>query len=131
MVIVDASVVIDFLANRANPQAIWLDMRIDLERIGITSLTLAEVMQGIRYEAQAQKILARLSRFAVMDIPNGKLAITSARNYRELRTLGFTVRSTIDCLIATFCIEQKHVLLHNDRDFDAFEEHLGLLVLHP
>jgi len=131
MVIVDASVVIDFLANRVNPQAIWLDLRIDQQRIGITSLALSEVMQGIRYEAQAEKILRRLSRFEVSEVPSETLAIAAARNYRQLRTLGITVRSTIDCIIATFCIEENHILLHNDRDFDAFEEHLGLRVLHP
>ena len=130
MVIVDASVVIDFLANRVNPQAIWLDLRIDQQRIGITSLALSEVMQGIRYEAQAEKILRRLSRFEVPEVPSETLAIAAARNYRQLRTLGITVRSTIDCIIATFCIEENHILLHNDRDFDAFEEHLGLRVLH-
>jgi predicted nucleic acid-binding protein len=131
MVIVDASVVIDFLANRVNPQAIWLDLRIDQQRIGITSLALSEVMQGIRYEAQAEKILRRLSRFEVSEVPSETLAIAAARNYRQLRTLGITVRSTIDCIIATFCIEENHILLHNDGDFDAFEEHLDLRVLHP
>ena len=131
MVIVDASVVIDFLVHRVNPQAIWLDLRIDQQRIGITSLALSEVMQGIRYEAQAEKILRRLSRFEVSEVPSETLAIAAARNYRQLRTLGITVRSTIDCIIATFCIEENHILLHNDRDFDAFEEHLDLRVLHP
>jgi predicted nucleic acid-binding protein len=131
MVNVDSSVIIDFLANRGSPQTIWLDLRIDQQRIGITSLALSEVMQGIRYEAQAEKILRTLSRFEVAEIPNKRLAIAAARNYRQLRTLGITVRSTIDCIIATFCIEEKHILLHNDRDFDAFEQHLDLRVLHP
>ncbi len=44
---------------------------------------------------------------------------------------GRTVRKTTDCLIATFCIQQNHALLHNDRDFDAFEELLALQVVHP
>ena len=92
---------------------------------------MSEVMQGIRYEAQAEKILRRLSRFEVSEVPSETLAIAAARNYRQLRTLGITVRSTIDCIIATFCIEENHILLHNDRDFDAFEEHLDLRVLHP
>ncbi|CBL46148.1 PilT-like protein, N-terminal fragment [gamma proteobacterium HdN1] len=45
---------------------------------------------------------------------------------------GLTVRKTIDCLIATYCIESKISLLHSDRDFDAFAKHLGLkLALNP
>jgi predicted nucleic acid-binding protein len=59
------------------------------------------------------------------------LAVASARNYRSLRAKGITIRKTIDCFIATFCIERKHALLHRDREFDAFEQHLGLRVVHP
>jgi predicted nucleic acid-binding protein len=59
------------------------------------------------------------------------LAVQAAKNYRMLRGRGRTVRKTIDVLIATFCIEQQHSLLHLDRDFDPFEEFLGLSVVHP
>ena len=59
------------------------------------------------------------------------LAREAARNYRTLRTRRHTVRKTIDCLIATFCIREQHSLLHNDRDFDPFERLLGLSVIHP
>jgi hypothetical protein len=31
--------------------------------------------------------------------------------------------------VATRCIESDLLLLHSDRDFDAFEKHLGLRVL--
>ena len=59
------------------------------------------------------------------------LAIQSACNYRALRKKGVTIRKTIDNLIATYCIENDHELLHNDSDFDGYEEHLGLRVIHP
>ncbi len=58
------------------------------------------------------------------------MAVASARNCRILRAHGYTVRATIDCLIATFCIEHNHSLLHRDRDFDAFEKVLQLGVIH-
>jgi len=41
------------------------------------------------------------------------------------------VRKTIDCWIATFCIRERHSLLHRDRDFDPFEALLGLVVVRP
>jgi len=47
------------------------------------------------------------------------------------RSRGRTVRKTIDCLIAPFCLLHRHALLHCDRDFDAFEEVLALDVVHP
>ncbi|MBM3473524.1 MAG: PIN domain nuclease [Armatimonadetes bacterium] len=65
--------------------------------------------------------------FQLSDVPT---AVAAAANYRLLRTKGLTIRSTVDCAIATFCIRRRYVLLHNDRDFDALEEHLGLQVIH-
>jgi predicted nucleic acid-binding protein len=62
---------------------------------------------------------------------NYHLAQQSAQNYRTLRKKGITVRKTIDCIIATFCIEENHSLLHRDSDFNGFEKHLGLNVIHP
>ncbi len=59
------------------------------------------------------------------------LAREAARNYRTLRSRGHTVRKTFDCLIATFCIREQHLLLHRDRDFDPFERLLDLSVIHP
>ena len=40
-----------------------------------------------------------------------------------------TVVSSIDVLIATFCIEQGFDLLHNDNDFIAIQRHLPLKTL--
>jgi hypothetical protein len=57
------------------------------------------------------------------------VAVAAARNYRNLRERGLTPRSTIDTIIATFCIINGHELLHDDRDFDSFEKHLGLKVM--
>jgi hypothetical protein len=43
-----------------------------------------------------------------------------------LHQQGYTVRKTIDCLTATFCLQANHELLHLDYDFDGFEKRLGL-----
>ena len=69
-------------------------------------------------------------RFKVLGTGGVELA-AAAGNYRALRTRGRTVRKTIDCLIATFCLVHQHALLHRDRDFDPFEDVLGLQVVHP
>jgi predicted nucleic acid-binding protein len=57
-----------------------------------------------------------------------EIAVQSARNYHFLHKMGITVRKTIDCFIATYCIEKNHMLLHCDSDFDPFEVHLGMKV---
>ena len=88
-------------------------------------------MQGFRTQSAFTKALNSLSAFAISDSVGEQLAITSAQNYRRLRDKGITIRTTVDCLIATFCITHGHSLLHRDRDFDAFVAHLGLSVVHP
>jgi predicted nucleic acid-binding protein len=72
-----------------------------------------------------------LGKYIQVGMVNHELALQSARNYRMLRRKGVTVRKTIDSFIATYCIENEHDLLHNDSDFDGYEKHLGLKVVHP
>ena len=131
MVIVDSSVMIDFLAGRPNWQTNWLTLQIGSQPVGITSLIMSEVLQGIRSETQFAETVEALNRFTVFETCGSELAIASAQNYRTLRGLGFTILNTIDTFIATFCIAAGHELLHHDSDFEPFEKHLGLHVVHP
>ena len=130
MVIVDSSVWIDFLNRRLTPQTQWL-LSPRREPIGLTSITLAEVLQGIRIETRFRAAQKYFEAIPVFQTLTSALAVESARNYRALRMLGITVGGTVDCLVATFCIQQNHRLLHCDADFDHFEHELGLKVIHP
>ncbi|MBZ5520883.1 MAG: PIN domain nuclease [Acidobacteriia bacterium] len=131
MVIVDTTVWIDYLRGVTNLETSWLDREMDRQRLGLTDITLCEVLQGIRADAAFTQVLSDLSKFHVFDTGGTGIAVAAAQNYRFLRRRGHTVRKTIDCLIATFCLEAGHGLLHRDRDFDPFEKYLGLLVVHP
>jgi predicted nucleic acid-binding protein len=131
VVIVDTSVWIDYLNDKANPQTLWLEFAIGYKNIGLSSLILCEILQGFRDNEDALKTCDMLLKFPVFEAGDMRLAIQSAENYRSLRRKGITIRSTIDCIIATYCIEYDYQLLHKDSDFDAFEAHLGLRVLHP
>ena len=131
MVIVDTTVWIDYLGGITNPETIWLDREMSQQRLGLTDLILCEILQGIRDDAAFRQVHSRLLSFEIFETGGVELAVASARNYRKLRSLGLTVRKTVDCLIATFCLEAGHLLLHRDHDFDPFEKHLGLRVVHP
>jgi predicted nucleic acid-binding protein len=131
MVIVDSSVWIDALNGKINPQTIWLRLALGRERVGLTSLILCEVLQGIRFDQRFRETEERLRAFPVFSAVTDELAVSAAQNFRTLRRRGITVRKTIDCIIATFCIKEGHQLLHRDSDFDHFEKHLGLRVVHP
>ena len=130
MVIVDTTVWIDYLGTATNPETKWLDSVVGQQPIGLTDIILCEVLQGIRNDLAFAQVRRDLLKFDVFNSGGTALAIASAENYRYLRSRGITVRKTIDCLIATFCLNEGHTLLHRDRDFDAFEKHLGLQVIH-
>jgi predicted nucleic acid-binding protein len=83
-----------------------------------------------RNDSAAADVERRLRTLEVFETGGVDLATAAARNYRVLRARGHTVRKTIDCLIATFCIRSGYSLLHRDRDFDPFETHLELSVIH-
>ncbi len=131
MVIVDTSVWIDYLNGVRTSQTDWLDAEMDKQRLGLTELILCEILQGTQTDQAAAETQRELVKFDVMPMNGIDLAVNAARNYRYLRSRGRTVRKTADCLIATFCILNGHALLHNDRDYDVFEQLLGLRVVHP
>ena len=131
MVIVDTTVWVDYFRGLQNPQTDWLHEEADRQRLGLTDLILCEVLQGVRDETAARHVRQELLKCEVFEAVGIPLAIEAARNYRTLRSHVHTVRKTIDCLIATFCLRQRHSLLHRDRDFDPFEKLLGLIVIHP
>jgi predicted nucleic acid-binding protein len=131
VVIVDSSVWVDFLNGSSNPETQWLDFQLDRERLGLTSSILIEVLRGLRDDREAATVQAELLKFEILEIHDAALAVEAAAHYRHLRQRGYTVRKTVDLLIATLCIREDHALLHRDRDFDVFEKHLGLQVVHP
>ncbi len=131
MVVVDTTVWVDYLQGAQNAETDWLDQELDRRRLALTDVIFCEVLQGLSDDATAKEVEHLLLRFEVFATGGVDLAREAARNYRTLRRRGRTVRKTIDCLIATFCIRESHSLLHRDRDFDPFEKFLKLSVVHP
>jgi predicted nucleic acid-binding protein len=130
MLVVDTSVWIDYFNGVENSQTDFLHLALENTPILIGDLILAEVLKGFRHDPDFEKVRRTLGKFIQESMVNPALAVQSARNYRFLRQKGITIRKTIDSLIATFCIENDHQLLHNDSDFDGYEEYLGLRVVH-
>jgi predicted nucleic acid-binding protein len=131
VVIVDTTVFIDYLSGRQNSETEWLDSELGHQPLGLTDLILCEVLQGIRKENEFEKVRRELTKFDLFDGGGEEVAVAAAQNYRILRQHGRTVRKTIDCLIATFCLMKGFSLLHRNRDFDHFEQQLQLKVIRP
>lgn len=130
MIIVDTTVWIDYLRGSRTAETDWLEAHLTRERLALTDLILCEVLQGTTTVRDFQSVHTELLKFEIFETGTIRVALEAASNYRRLREAGHTVRRTIDTLIATFCLLEGHSLLHRDRDYDPFEEMLGLNVIH-
>jgi len=128
VILVDASVWIDYFRGNATPQTDKLDILLEIEPLAIGDFVLVEVLQGFSRDRDFNAARRLLAMLTVVDLAGADIAVQAAQNSRSLRALGITVRKTIDAVIATRCIESGYALLHSDRDFDPFAEHLGLVV---
>jgi len=131
VIIVDTSVWIDYFNGEVNAHTDLLDRMLSSERIAIGDIILAEVLHGFRRDADFRKALELFEALEFKEMLGRQMALRCAQNYRKLRRAGVTARKTIDVMIATFCVVNGHVLVHDDRDFEPMEKYLGLKVLKP
>ena len=129
MWIVDSSVWIDFFNGKSTPQTDVLVHGFGWQEIGLGDINLCEVLQGFQAQSDFERAREALLRFSIFPIGGQEIAIKAAENYRSLRRHGITVRKTVDCLLATFVIENGHSPLHSDRDIDHFVEHFAMPVI--
>ncbi len=131
MIVVDSSVWIARFRGVANAAADKFEKieEADADEILVGDLVMLELLQGARSDAHAAFIEERLREFRVEAMLDAGLAAIAARNLRFLRGRGVTLRKTADLIIATFCIERRHALLHDDRDFQAVARHLPLAII--
>ncbi len=120
MLLVDTSVWMDFLAARETRAVTYFRKQLDeRQACALTELIYLEVLQGIRDPATARKVAAYLRRQVLLNPRNDLRTYESAANlYRRCRAARFTVRSTIDCLVAQIAIEYGVILVHSDRDYE-------------
>ena len=129
MILVDSSVWIDYFNGAITAQTERLDSLLGQEPLAIGDLILTEVLQGFADERAFNEVRKMLTALTIVELGGQEIAIQAVRNFRALRDLGFSVRKTIDTVVATRCIESGYDLLHNDRDFDPFAKYLGLRVV--
>ena len=126
MILVDSSVWIDYFKGADSVHTEFLEQRLGVEPVAIGDLMLTEVLQGFRDDTDYKRAKGLLLGLSVFDLVGKDRALKAAENYRILRLKGVTIRKTVDTLIATYCIEQRHSLLFSDRDFEPFVRHLDL-----
>ena len=120
MILVDTSVLIDFLKGNQKEAAEKLDVAIAPSLpYGVADITYQEVLQGAADEKSFKKLKTYLDTIPLYSPTLGRKSFAAAaRIYFRCRKKGYTIRSTVDCLIAEVAVEHRLRLLHNDRDFD-------------
>ena len=122
----DTSVWIDYYRNPETKYARALNAAIESDRIRVPDVVLLELLRGIGSEVSARIVQEEFENYEVVHVGGRALAVAAAGNFRLLRAKGITIRGSIDLMIGTWCIINNTPLLHNDRDFDMMEQHLGL-----
>ncbi|RPJ00123.1 MAG: PIN domain nuclease [Candidatus Aminicenantes bacterium] len=124
MILVDSSVLIDFLEGRENdPVNRFIEV---LDRdipFGISPLTILEVLQGAATAKDFATLREYLESQTVYDLALGLESYAeAAKIFFDLRKKGMSVGSSMDCLIARTAIEHGLLLLHNDSDFERIAQ---------
>lgn len=126
MIVVDSNVWADYFNGSASPYAKRLqNCLVDEEDIAVLPIIVTEVLQGFRTSAGFSRARDVLTRLPVIH-PDLACHVEAAVLFRKLRGSGVTVRSSIDCVIAQFCIRSGSMLLSPDADFRLIARHTDL-----
>jgi predicted nucleic acid-binding protein len=123
MILVDTSVWIQMLAGRPG-----YDMReVDLPLLATCPPVLQEIVQGLRPGAESETFRHVVLAIPVLGDPLSLSTFLAAADiYRQGRRKGFTIRSSVDCLVAAIALEHKVPVWHRDRDFTAIARFTAL-----
>jgi predicted nucleic acid-binding protein len=131
VILVDASVWVDFFAGRDLPHVATLEQFIlDNEDIALCGIILPEILQGITDDTIHRRVQRYLGPLIMLPMPEA-VFVQAADIYRQLRKQGITIRKTNNCIIAAAALDHDCQLLHNDKDFVPIAEHYPLKAVTP
>lgn len=128
-ILVDSSVWIDFFSGTETPQTLKLEGSIQgREDICICGFIITEVLQGFITQSDHDSAKNDFDNLIYLEDDRSTFEL-SATIYREVRRQGFTIRKTIDCLIAAMVVQSGVNFLQSDRDFVYIDKHYPLNLL--
>ena len=128
MTLVDTSVWINYFHGKRCSQSDLLTALVSENKdICICGLILTEILQGIKSDSEFDNVNKLLSELIYLPITKHSF-IQAATIYRSIRKHGQTIRSPIDCIISSICIEHEVPILHDDRDFEIIAKHSKLKI---
>lgn len=131
MLLLDSTVWIDAQKGQATDATRFVEARDDHEEIATTGIIFQEVLQGIRVQADYERMRQVLWSALILEPRELSTYEVAAQLYRAARAAGFTIRKPNDCLIAALALEHGALLVHNDRDFLALAQVEPSLLIYP
>jgi predicted nucleic acid-binding protein len=115
--LVDTSVWIEVFRR---PAAIHIAQFAEFEQLVTCLPVMQEVLQGFRDEHAFRTARDAMAAMPIVESPLGKGVFDEAVDlYRLARRGAFTVRSSVDCLIAACALRHDLTVVHRDRDYGA------------
>jgi predicted nucleic acid-binding protein len=123
MMLVDTSVWIELLNGRLGSRV----PEQELLNFVTCGPVVQEVLQGLRNDPASDAFREAFLALPVLSDPLPRASFLSAAEiYRLGRAKGYTIRSSIDCLIAAIAIDNRMPVWHKDRDFEAIARYTSL-----
>lgn len=126
MILPDTSIWIDLIRDPAKLRAAGDRYR----NFVMCGPILQEVLQGLeesKYADQLRDAMLTLPRLC--DPMPMEVFLKGAELFSEGRRRGYTIRSTVDCLIAAVAIENNATVWHRDPDFTMIARYAPLRIL--
>src|SRR5262249_20096701 len=121
VILVDTSVWIEVLADRSGRKKVALERELADDDAVLTRFNQLELLQGARDEREWSVLSEYLDDQDYLE-SRPELWVNAARLYFDLRRLGKTVFSPIDCCIAQIALDYDVLLLHRDADFETIAQ---------
>ena len=130
-VLVDTSAWVEFFNDRPSPEAQAVtDLLEGADEPCTCGIIVTEVLQGLRRDRTRSEVHSLLTTITLLEPLALSTYVRAADLFRGLRSRGVTVRSTVDCIIATIADEWGASLLARDGDMTGILAS-GLLRIRP
>ena len=123
MILVDTSAWVEYLRAAGSRSDLLLAEAVRAEReILVPDVVRLELLAGAADNTAAHELSRLLARFTAVPGVSPADHDSAASLYRAARRSGRTVRSLIDCLVASAALRLDVPVLSRDRDFDVLAE---------
>ena len=121
MVLVDTSVWVDLFRDASSSTRNNLAREVGDHEVVLSRFQQLELLQGCRDEHEWSLLGSYLDTQEYLEMSVSSWS-DAARTFYDLRRVGLTVRSPLDCCIAQIALDHDILLIHRDHDFETISQ---------